>query len=71
MHSEIQTVKHRFEELYKQQAAYLASKPTDFLLSLEHEAEERMNRHETFAELVSSKVNHAACVRILEKRGVK
>jgi len=71
MNAEISILKTRVLNLFKEQRAYLASKPTPFLDDLKHEADHRMREAGTFSEVAAAKINHAACVMILNERAEK
>ena len=68
-HQEIDIVARRVLNQYQWQARYLEGKPTEYLQDLQHRAEqERFN--ETFSICTAAEINRAACVMILETRGI-
>lgn len=66
-HPEIEIARRKVLELYQATYDYLRSKPTTFLEDLLHRAEE-LHHSSSFSEQAAAKINHAACVVILEKR---
>ena len=67
---EIELVAHRILGLYEQQRCYLADKPTPVLEELRHRCEEA-SLNENFSVRTAAKINFAACVVLLEARGIK
>ena len=65
MNAEISLIQRQVLELFQKQRAYLAGKPRQFILDLQHEAEE-LRCSPDFTVRTAAEINYTACLLILE-----
>ena len=66
MNAEISRTQRQLLDLYREQQAYLAGKPRQFVLDLQHEADD-VRKGGAFSLRTAAEINYAACTMILEK----